>query len=228
MLVALYAQDPNQSMGLDQGVTYIWFTQMLLTFIAWGPDPIMSAMIREGSLAYELIRPLRLSIFWYMRSLAFRGINPLMRGLPILLIASLLPAPLKITWPPFSFAWLSLVILSLLVAWLLASALNNLINIGVLWFMSDEGLVRLAPIVMFFFGGLILPIPLFPEVLQPLLRATPFVGLMELPARIFSGHMWGQEALFALGIQSLWWLSILFLNDFILERRLKSAVIQGG
>lgn len=228
MLVAMFAQSPNQPMSLAEGVTYIWFTQMLLTLIAWGPDPLMAAMIREGTLAYEMIRPVRLSLAWYMRSLAFRGAMPVMRGLPILLVASLLPAPLGIVWPKVTITWVASLLLALLVAWLLAGAFNNLINILVVVLMDDTGLVRLAPIAMFFFGGLILPMPLFPEQFQTVIQAMPFVGIMDLPASVFSGHLQGVDALSAIGYQSLWILVLLWLNDRVLEHRLKRAVVQGG
>ena len=235
LIVALFKSQPVQNISLSQSVSYIWFTQILLTLIAWGPDPLMSAMVKDGTLAYEMVRPVRLSLMWYMRSLAFRGFMPIMRGVPILILASFLPEPLGITWPvelianPMDFAaWAILNSLGLVLAWLLAGALNNLINIAVVALMSDDGIIRLAPLVMIFFGGLILPMPLFPEGLQAVVKYLPFVGIMDMPARLFSGHLFGWEALATMGVQGMWLVAIVLINDIWLERRLKRAVIQGG
>jgi len=235
LMIALFKAQPLQAMSLEQTVTYVWFTQMLLTFIAWGPDPLISAMVKDGTLAYEMVRPVRLSLMWYMRSLSFRGVIPLMRGLPIMLIASLLPKPLRLTWPSIegmsvmeTATWATTMVLCLAVAWLLAGAINNFINIAVVALMSDDGLVRLMPVVVFLFGGLIMPMPLFPDVMQGFIKAMPFVGIMDMPARVFSGHLAGIDALMAILFQCVWLLAIVAINDLWLESRLKRAVIQGG
>lgn len=235
MIIALYKSAPNQALTLSEAVSYIWLTQILLTFIAWGPDPLVSAMVRDGTLAYEMIRPLRLSIAWWMRSLAFRGINPIMRGIPIIVLALLLPEPMRLQLPFTDFThfgtiitWILSVACTFIMGWLLAGALNNLTNILVVRWMSDEGLVRIFPIAMLFFGGLILPLPLFPEGVQYVLMKLPFSGLMDIPSRIFSGQIRGLETLYVIGHQMFWVVTMMLLNDFLLQNRLKHAEIQGG
>lgn len=225
MIVAFY-QGANGVMPLDlsQAVTYIWITQMLLTMIAYGPDPMVVAMVQDGSIAYEMVRPVRLSIAWWMRSLAFRGMMPLMRGLPILVISLMLPEPYRIHLLPFSL----MTVLVILLAWLLAGVINNLFNILTVYLMSADGLIRLLPILIFFFGGLILPMPLFPDSLQSFLQLTPFVGIMDTPARVMMGDLIGQPLVMALGVQLFWILTLLWLNDWLLEARLRRAVVQGG
>jgi len=225
MMVAFY-KGATESMPLDlsQAVTYIWLTQMMLTMIAYGPDPLVVSMVQDGSIAYEMVRPVRLSIAWWMRSLAFRGMMPLMRGLPILVISFLLPEPYRIHLVPLSLV----TFLVILLAWLLAGVINNLFNILTVYLMSADGLIRLIPILVFFFGGLILPMPLFPDSLQPFLQITPFVGIMDTPARVMMGDLVGQPLVIALGMQLFWIITLLLINDWLLESRLKRAVVQGG
>jgi ABC-2 type transport system permease protein len=228
MIVAFYQGVANPSdlpdFTLSQSVSYIWITQMLLTFIAWGPDPLVVSMIKEGTIAYEMVRPVRLSLAWWMRSLAFRGMMPLMRALPILLLSLIMPVPYRLYTIGFNWS----IPVTLCLAWLLAGCLNNLFNILTLFLMSDDGLVRLIPIIMLFFGGLALPIPLFPQSFQFWLMRTPFVGLMDIPSRIITGHLVTNALYSGLFTQTLWILILVLVNDWLLEHRLKRAIIQGG
>ncbi len=225
MMVAFYKSATGvMPLDLSQSVTYIWFTQMMITMVSYGPDPLVTAMVQDGSVAYEMIRPVRLSIAWWMRSLAFRGMMPLMRGIPILIFSLLLPEPYRLQLAPFTLA----VPIVLLLAWLLAGAFNNFFNILTVYLMSADGIIRLMPILFFFFGGLILPMPLFPDSLQPFLQATPFIGIMDTPARVLMGSLVGLPLVKALIVQAFWILTFLIVNDWLLESRLKRAVVQGG
>ena len=56
-------------------------------------DLEIEKLIREGGVAYELLRPVDLYAFWYVRTLASRVATTSLRSLPIVLVAGLvLPA----------------------------------------------------------------------------------------------------------------------------------------
>lgn len=211
----------------SQVVTYIWMTQMLLTLIAWRPDPETGILIKEGTMAYELVRPMDISLAWLMRSLARRGFMPLMRGIPLCLITLLLPRPYRFEIG-LTLHSLYLIPIVLLTTWLLAGVMNAMINIICLYLMTTTGLATMFPIIMMFFSGLILPVPLFPERLYSIVVLSPFIGLMDTPARIIIGVLQGDAALSALGVQLFWILTITLLNKTLLNFRLKSVTINGG
>jgi ABC-2 type transport system permease protein len=79
----------------------------------------------------------------------------------------------------------------------------------------------------FFMGGLI-PIPLMPEWLQQILNWLPFRYIADLPFRVYSGNISGQEALFQMGIQLVWLLALLLIGKLWLRKILRHVVIQGG
>lgn len=228
VMIALYKDSTLiLPLSLPQIVTYVWMTQALLTLMAWRPDPETYAMIREGSIAYEMVRPIRISYAWLMRSLARRGLMPLMRGIPIVIVASLLPAPYTFVIV-HNFYSISLGFFTIILAWLLGGVLNNTLNILTIYLMSAEGIGKLFPILMMFFSGLILPIPLFPTLLQKIFFYTPFVGLMDTPSRVITGNYNLSETIFAISVQIFWVLILTLLNDYILERKLQNVSIQGG
>ena len=56
---------------------------------------------------------------------------------------------------------------------------------------------------------MVIPLPLFPDWAQPVLHALPFAGLMDLPARIYTGNIPAGQAGWALLHQAsgrwCWW-----------------------
>lgn len=76
-------------MRFDQLASYIWLQQAFLAlFMNWYWDEDILSAITEGSIAYELCRPLDLYIMWFARSAASRLAKAVMRCMPILVIAA--------------------------------------------------------------------------------------------------------------------------------------------
>src|SRR5262245_49979344 len=73
----------------DQTITYIWLGQAMILLALFGVDKDIAEMIRSGSVAYELTRPLDLYSLWYARALSGRATPLLMRAVPIFSIAML-------------------------------------------------------------------------------------------------------------------------------------------
>ena len=68
--------------------TYIWLGQALLAMLPWNVDRDVRDMIRSGTVAYELLRPLDLYNLWYCRALAWRVAPTLLRAVPLVAVAS--------------------------------------------------------------------------------------------------------------------------------------------
>ena len=75
---------------------------------------------------------------------------------------------------------------------------------------------------------MILPLPLYPEWMQPLLNALPFRGLVDVPTRIYLGHIPATEALGAIALSGVWALALIALGRWILSRGCRRTVVQGG
>ena len=60
-------------MSFAQIVTYVWLGQAFLLPACRGTSTARcAAMIRQGNVAYELLRPVDLYCFWFCRALALR------------------------------------------------------------------------------------------------------------------------------------------------------------
>ena len=67
------------------------------------------------------------------------------------------------------------------------------------WTVSSEGARYVLPAIVWFGGGMVVPLPLLPDGLATVLGYLPFAGLMDIPFRIYVGDLAGAAALAAPG-----------------------------
>jgi ABC-2 type transport system permease protein len=233
ILEAFVRANPAASpMTLPQLVGYVWLGQAALAMFPWNTDKEIRESIRSGGVAYELCRPLDLYHAWASRILAWRLAPTLLRLVPMFFLAMVvLPAVGLETWalrPPASLLAGGVWLLSMAGALLLSTAVSMLLQISLFWTISGKGIQVLAQSLTTLLGGLIIPLPLFPEWAQSVLRALPFAGLVDLPSRIYTGHITGSAALATLGVQLGWTVALVVLGRHLLGRGVRRVVVQGG
>ncbi|MDE0055527.1 MAG: ABC-2 family transporter protein [Gammaproteobacteria bacterium] len=233
VLAAFYAAATGpQPMNMAEIVAYVWLGQALLGMLPWNVDVDFREQVREGTVAYDLLRPLDLYAYWFGRTLAFRIAAPTLRGIPMVMFAMLLlPAVGLGDWalaPPPSAAALAGFLVSLVLAAVLATAVTVLAQISLLWTISGVGIDRILTVLVTILSGLIVPLPLFPDWLQPFLRWQPFRGLADVPYRIYSGNIPPAEAVGEVVFILVWTLVLVGLGRAILHRGIRRMVVQGG
>jgi ABC-2 type transport system permease protein len=213
-----------QPISLSQTITYIWLGQAMLGILPWNVDPDVRGMIRTGSVAYELLRPLDLYALWYSRAVAQRTAPTLLRSIPIFIVAGTffgLRAPASL----FALAaW----ILTTAGAILLSAAISSLLTISLLWTVSGEGVTRLVPGLVIALSGMIVPIQLFPEWSQPLVRALPFAQVVDTPFRAYLGTLGRSETASAIVVQLAWTGVLVLFGRWLVARAARRLVVQGG
>jgi ABC-2 type transport system permease protein len=219
-------------MSFPQVVSYVWLGQALWSMLPWNADAEVRAMVRSGDVAFELCRPVDLYSLWYARALAWRTAPTLLRAMPMCLIVAFgLPLIGLEEWrlaPPASFESGVAFAASIVCTLLLGCALTTLLNISLLWTLNGEGFVLLMTAMVTFFSGMIVPLPLFPDWAQPVLRALPFAGLVDLPFRVFTGHIPPRDVVWVLQHQLLWTAGLVLLGRWLLSRGMRRVVVQGG
>lgn len=225
IFTAFYAGNSNsQPISLTQAITFIWIGQSLLGLLPWNIDKELEAQIKNGNVSYELVRPISLYSLCYARAFAIRTIPPIMRCIPVFMTALLFFG----ISPPVSLAASLAFGISLLFAALLSSAITTLVMISLFWTISGEGIQRLMPNAAVLLSGLIVPLPLFPEWLQPFLNLQPLRGIIDIPSRLYTGVIPIQETLYYLGFQLIWTLILVAIGKWLMGHALKRVVIQGG
>lgn len=225
ILMAFYAQAHESSpISLIEATAFIWIGQGILHILPWNIDKEVEEQIKNGNVAYELIRPLNLYWLWFSRSVAMRLVPTLLRGIPLVVMAKLFFGLIN----PIS--WLAGVVfgLSLIFSLLLASAITTIVIITLFWTISGEGILRLLPPVAIVLSGLLVPLPLFPDWIHPFLDIQPFRCIIDIPCRLYTGMIPVHNASHYLALQLFWGLSFIFAGQLLLKKAVKQFVVQGG
>lgn len=231
LMVYLAFYESNSSsllpMNFQNLVNYLWISQAFfaLTY-PYEKDQSLMKMIKNGNLAYELVRPQNFYLKFYIKMIAKKLVNAGLRCGPLIIVASLLPDPLKLTFP--SIKVILVFIISLLLSCLLVSALSMLIHIVMMFTIDSKGIVNIYGVIAETFMGMIVPLPFFPAFLRKIANVLPFRFISDFPFRLFSGDI-ALNGVFKLICLSLMWIVITnVVNVFLSNLALKKAVIQGG
>lgn len=225
---AFYAGGGEMPMTFSQLVTYEWLQQAFLAlFMLWFWDKDIIEAITGGNIAYELARPMDLYNMWFTRVAAQRIARALLRCLPILLVAFLLPEPYRMSLP-VSFGAFLLFVVSTALGLCVVAALTMLVYALTFFTMSASGVRIFAASIAELLSGAVVPLPFFPEKWRLLAELSPFAAVQNLPLRLYSGNLAGDEALFYLGMQVFWLVALVLLGRILLRRMRRRLVVQGG
>lgn len=178
--------------------------------------------VRSGDLASQLPRPC-----------SYLGVQ-LARGLGITAVqfACLVTFGSAATWalagsgPDSLVALLLAVPLAAIAAGLLA-LVATLIGLGAFWITDTAPLHWVWQKLLFILGGLILPVSLYPELLQKIARCTPFAAILNGPAELMRGDAGPAfaEATLRLGA---WTVLIAFFARWLYAKALTVVDVSGG
>jgi ABC-2 type transport system permease protein len=223
---------PQAPMSLAGVISYIWLGQAFLGMLPWNVDRDMMMMVEDGSLCYELLKPLDLHTYWFMRSLSLRFTTAFLRVLPQLIFSALI-LPLiglddwALTMPSHHLVY-PVWIITVALALLLSASLTTVVNISLIWSISGTGTSQLVGALVTLFSGMVVPLPFYPDRWQKFLRYQPFHGLVDGPNRIFTGDIPLKEAPLEWGIQLFWILFFILAGRFLIRAGKKRLVVQGG
>ena len=232
VLGAFYASAvETPPMSFTAIIAYVWLGQMFFGLLPWGVDPEIQEKFNDGTVAYELLRPVDLYAFWFARTIAFKTSDTLLRAVPLFVVAVwVLPwiglDEWALSFPSLaSGLWFAA---SMVATVLLSCAIIMLYQIALFWLISGRGLQALMLGSMNVFSGMIVPLPLYPDWFQGFLEWQPFRGLADVPFRIYSGDIPPEAALGEVIFQ-LGWVAILVAFGYgLLKRAQSKLVVQGG
>ena len=222
---ALYESRP-QIMPIEHVVTYVWLQQAFFRMLL-SSDPDLADKIRTGNISYDLCRPVGLYRFYYARIMAQKLMGSLMRGIPMMIVACLLPAGWGMMGPD-SFGGLVLAVLALFFGLLCICALENITMAFTMRTLDPRGMQGLLNLLMVTFSGNLLPLTLFPDSWQRVITLLPYAQLLDAPIRLYTGEYAISMAPRILLIQAVWTVLLVGLGVWMWGANKKRMVIQGG
>lgn len=164
---------------LAQMLWYLMFTESI-TLSAPRVAYLVDQDVRTGSLAIQLLRPMSYPFYALSSTLGERLVRFVMNVMVGSAIAFCLVGPLH-----FTMQGLALVVVALPLAFVLDFLGNFAIGLGAFWLEDTTGLLLIYSRVTMILGGMLIPVELFPDYLQPLVRAMPFASIVYGPAHVF-------------------------------------------
>lgn len=218
----------NFPMEFRQLSSYIWLQQALMAlFMAWYTDNDIISAIQNGNICYELCHPMDIYYMWFTKNMAVRVSKVILRCFPILIVASLLPEPYRMSLPASPLAGV-LFLVSLVVGFLLMVSFSMLIHISAFYTISTTGIKVLAISLLEFLSGFIIPLPFFPDSMQKVLMLLPFASTQNTPYQLYVGTIRAEEALGAILLQFIWLAVFTAFGWLLVKKALKRVVVQGG
>ena len=222
---AMYLGKPQQ-FPLSHITTYVWLQQAFFRMLlSWDMD--LLDRIRTGSIAYDLCRPLHLYGYYYSRILAMKLTGSMLRALPMLVIAALLPGEWGLAMPaslPALMAALAALILGL---FCICAVVN--VTMGLTMRTLDpRGVQALLNLLMMTFSGNILPLTLFPDSWQRVITLLPYAQLLDAPIRLYTGEYPLSQAAGVMLIQGSWTVILIGFGCLLWHANQKKLIIQGG
>jgi len=218
----------NTPMDFNKLVTYIWLQQALLTLVFVRiRDEGIAKSIKNGSVAYELVRPYNLYIWWYVQCIAKRLAAVTLRSSVLIIVALILPEPYNLSLPA-SWGAFGMSLLNLFFGALIVTAIMVIIHSIAFFIYDDKGIATVIYNFAEILSGTSLPLPLLPNIVQNICLIFPFWLIGDLPFRIYSGDILITESIKYLGLQVFWLMALIILGALILKHAMKKVYIQGG
>jgi ABC-2 type transport system permease protein len=225
---AIYAFTPNPVMGWPELVTYIMVGQTINPGRYSPAERIiifrMAALIREGDIALELIKPVSFQMRRFIESIGYFAVETLWVNLP-LLVMSVIFLGVK---PPADAATALYFLLSMMIAFLIMFALNSITMMLAFWTTNMHGMQMAKRALVEICSGILIPFQFFPPWLKGIVTHLPFQGLGYIPISIYTGRIHGADVWYSLAEQSMWALLILFAAHLIWRAASRQITVYGG
>ncbi len=225
---AFYSHASIDNINFQQLMCYVWLNQAFFSLIAPGvKDNRILEQIKNGTVAYELCRPYDLYWWWYLKHLAKRYAACMLRCIPVLIFALLIPQPYNLVAPISKEAFL-LFIISLFLGTLIITGISMIIQLIAFFTYQDKGITSIISIVQGLLSGFDIPLPLLPVIFLAITEFMPFRLISDLSQRIYSGNIGITYGLQSILLQLVWIIILIVVGKLIMRVALKKVSIQGG
>lgn len=208
----------------SQMVTYTVISVLLASFYSINVEFTLHDRIRQGNIAIDLLRPVSLLLSCFAEDIGYSVGSTANKLLPLALITVVfiqVPAPISFT---AGLLFLFSTVFGFMILWIISA----LIGVLCFWYieLGNVGTIRDGIIILL--SGKLIPLWLFPEGVQNILRFLPFQYIYQTPLSIYIGHLRAGQIVFSLIIQFFWVAALMILLCFIWNKARKCVLIQGG
>ncbi len=226
--IAIYRSSAQDAIGgyqLGEMVTYILGGGLINTFIlTTAENPETSQSIQDGTLSNLLIAPINPYAVWLVRDLGTKLFLFIVGLIGYIVVLFLFRGHLVF---PGTRLYVACFGLSLLLAALLQFLVFEALSLLAFWIENTYGIRFTMRVIMEVVGGAIIPLSLFPELIQKIFLLLPFPFLIYLPMQIYLSKIPLSEIPLELGKETGWIIALALLNLVLWKRGLRQYVSMG-
>jgi ABC-2 type transport system permease protein len=211
---------PIEGFDRTAAVSYVWLGQGLIGVVAIWSWSDIADRIPTGEIARDLLRPADFQLWWLARDYGRALFNIGARGIPQYLIGMIGFAVVR---PPI--VRLATFAIAVILAVTISFGLRFIANLLVFWTMQWRGISVIYTSCILIFSGMELPLDLYPEVVERVLCALPWYGIVQAPIEIFLDR---RPAPGVLAVQLAWAVAVLAIGRAVFAAATRRVVVQGG
>ena len=221
----LYDANPERLViGLQEMTTYAVLGIALIAIMhREGPQFYIMEQVRTGRIELDILKPMDFMFYMMCKTIGSGLTRMLGMVLPSLVVAYFL----------FGFTLPSLVngavfLVSVVLAFMVVFMLKFIMGLVSMVTMNIRNIMFAYNAIQNFFGGMMVPLWLFPGALGTASLILPFRSIYYIPISIYIGRYEGAELLAALGLQLFWIFALGLLARLLMRFVYRRMMIQGG
>lgn len=181
----------------------------------------VAGIISNGELSNYLLKPINFFKYWLTRDISSKLLNITFSFLEITILFIILKPDIFIQT---NLIQLLLFVASLIIASFIFFSISMLTSFVPFWIPEIAWGAQFLVIVIFveFLSGAFFPLDVFPEVLQNILKFTPFPYLVFIPIKTYLGTETIQTTLTSLSIGMIWTFILLIFTKKVWQKGLKA------
>ena len=221
---ALIGSGVKNGTTLADMILYILVNSIILTLTQANLAPMIEASVIDGSVAMHILRPISYKGYLFASALGTNAYRLITNVLPLLIAGCFFVA---LPLPP-SPAYLARVLVSTLLGMLIMFELHYVVGLLAFWIQRCWFLRWYLNAGTVFFGGTVVPLWFYPEVLKDVSRFLPFRYISFEPVNFFLGRTPLDQAWGVLFIGTLWLIALLLLDRFMWRLATRKITVNGG
>jgi ABC-2 type transport system permease protein len=204
--------------------TYVIVNWVVRSAYFSNSDNILAARINKGEITSDLMRPSSLLIQFYGSALGEAVFRAFFMALPVLALAFVF---FNIQMPASALN-AGLFAYSIFLAFHIFFAVNFLTGLCAVYTEKLQGFLWAKFMLLQFLSGLLLPLEFFPEIIRPVFKALPFIGMAYTPMSIYLGRVSGDELWGAVAQQTLWTIALMIGCELFWRKCRRRLSVLGG
>ena len=226
VMLAVFRERPEiGGFDAEDAVTFTFVGQGLFALTVGNfHEADVADRIKSGEVAVDLSRPYDFQAWWAAVGMGRAFYVALARGIVPVVVGAVV---FGLRSPDSGAVWAMFLVAVVLAAGV-SFAWGFLLQLCAFWILDVRGPFQLGWMAAQFLSGLYFPVVIFPDTAEAVVRALPFVAMVQLPIELFLGKHRGADAAWVLLTQLAWLVALELAGRLVLARAVRRVVVHGG